>query len=123
GDEALSCATTPRVDLVIHVQLAGNEQEIVTDPMEQDRQENEAGTRARIVHAARQQEIAHYPRKDAEKDGLLVTELFQHDWQEEQENHIRHLGQRHFGGGVSPAEFSDVHIHVHEVEIEWNADE
>ena len=53
------------VRLVIHIKLAGDEQEVVAHAVEQDGCEDEHRSHFDMAHAGREQEITRHPRQDA----------------------------------------------------------
>ena len=123
GNETLAGAPDAFVRFVVHVKLAGNEEEIVADTVEEDRGENERRLKCERVYTAGKQEVARGPRQDANEDRFLVTEVLEHERQEKQKNDIGDLREGHLAGQSGPLQFRQVDRHHHEIEIERDANE
>jgi hypothetical protein len=57
------------------------------------------------------------------KIGDLATKTLEEDWQQEEEDHVRPLRQRHPRGHALPLQLGEIDTHHHEVKVERDADE
>src|SRR5262245_8720017 len=91
GNETLASAPDSFVRFVVHIELSGNEKEIVANTVEEDRGKDERRLQGERVHAASKQEVARRPRQDANENRFLVAEVLEHERQEKQKDDIRDL--------------------------------
>ncbi len=122
-DEPLCRAADALVRFVVHVQLPGDEEEVVAHAVDADRGEDERHLQRRGVNAARQREVTQDPREDADDDRRLVAQRLQEHRQQKQEDDVGDLRQRHLGGDLLPPQLGEVDAHHHEVEVERDADQ
>ena len=102
-DEALCRPAHPLGRFVVHVQLTGDEQEIVANAVDQNRGKDHHRLRLDIgTDTSGKQEIAQHPRQNTDGNRPLVPEAQEHDRQQEQENDVRYLCERHTGGSLRP---------------------
>src|SRR5687768_4465156 len=106
SDEALGGAADSLVGFLVDVELAGDEEEVVADAVEEDGGEDEEGLDGPDVGAGAdgEEQVTGCPGDDSDHDGFLVAEVLEHDGQEEEEYDIGDLSEGHLGGHVGPTE-------------------
>ena len=107
--------------LLIHVDLPGHEEEVVTDPVQQDAAVQHP--HRLVVIAVREQHVARHPRRHADEQHLLDAQPSEEPRHQEHEHDLGHLAERHLPRRVGHAELVEERIGERVVELQRNADE
>ena len=107
--------------LGVDVDLAGDEEEVVADAVQQDAGVEHPHQRA--VVAEREQHVARRPRRHADEQHVLHAEPAEEPRHHQHEADLRHLAERHLAGGVRHADLVQEGVGERVVELQRDADE
>ncbi len=110
-------SAAPSVD----VDLAGDEEEVVTDAVQQDAEVQHPDER--LVVAVGEQNVARHPRGHADEQHLLHAEPLEEPRHQEHEHDLRHLPHRHLPRRVRHADGVQERVRERVIELQRNAHE
>ena len=107
--------------LRVDVDLAGDEEEVVADAVQQDAGVEHPHQRA--VVAVREQHVARRPRRHADQQHPLHAEPAEEPRHHQHEEDLGHLAERHLAGRVAHVELVQERIRERVVELQRDADQ
>ena len=107
--------------LLVDVDLAGDEEEVVADAVQQDADVEHPHQRAGV--AVGEQHVARGPRGHADEQHPLHAEPAEEPRHDQHEDDLRHLAERHLAGGVGHADLVQERVREGVVELQRNADQ